>query len=327
MHQCGILDEFGNKLCYPEGYKCPINYLTLNSSDKNYTYKEYTIDGVKVYYTNEAIEDGMVLGGFYVDSDLMIKYNIVECQIIDTGKISELLNSQKNKLYRNSLNFDPYKDENIDTKGNAYLKWCIPGVGKERNLTLVKKLDEDYELNKTINKNITDKTKSIKIIYFVSLPGYIIITVALTLIVIIISTKKLIGLYLVSVSFTIFWNFLVLLSSVGSFTINSELSDMNKSNLNKNIFNLIININVAVFLISISLSVIFVIFFCYLSCLKEKIFIDNPSNNDNNYKHLEEKSDIELEKKNDNDSERKNYTPYDSSYPSKSFPSTSEGMN
>ena len=34
------------------------------------------VDGVTIYYTNEAIEDGKVLGGFYVDSDLMRNYNI-----------------------------------------------------------------------------------------------------------------------------------------------------------------------------------------------------------------------------------------------------------
>ena len=46
MRQCGILDELGNKLCYPKEYNCPINYITLNKTDKNYNYKEYTRDGV-----------------------------------------------------------------------------------------------------------------------------------------------------------------------------------------------------------------------------------------------------------------------------------------
>jgi len=179
MHQCGILDELGNKLCYPIGYTCPINYITLNNSEKNYNYKEYTIDGIKIYYTNEAIEDGKVLGGFFVDSDLMIKYNIGECQIIDTSKISDLLKSNKNKLYKDSLNFDPYNDEDIDKKGKAYLKWCIPGVGKERNITLVKKLTIDYELNKTTNKELTGFMKDFSRFYFISLPGYILITIVL----------------------------------------------------------------------------------------------------------------------------------------------------
>ena len=260
MHQCGILDEFGNKLCYPIGYDCPINYITLNSSDKKYNYKEYIVDGVKIYYTNEAIEDGKILGGFYVDSDLMIKYNIGEWQIIATSNISELLNSQKNKLYRNSLNFDPYKDENIDKKGKAYLKWCIPGVGKERNITLVKKLTEDYELNRTFNKNITDYTRSIKIVYFVSLPGYIIITITLTIASISIRRRNLNGCNGAFIPFTIFFNFFVFLGSFSCF----DLFYMNKSELNRNIFNNIIGLALAIFLINTSLTLIFIIFFCYL---------------------------------------------------------------
>ena len=101
---CGILDEYGNILCIRKKYPCPINYVTLNSSDRNYTYKSYTIDGVTIYYTNEAVNDEKILVGFYVDSDLMINYNIEDCQIITTGKISELLNSHMNKLYRKSFN-------------------------------------------------------------------------------------------------------------------------------------------------------------------------------------------------------------------------------
>ena len=64
----------------------------------------------------------------------MKNYNIGECQIITTGKISELLNSHKNKLYKNSLNFDPYEDKNIDQKGKAYLKWCILELEKKEIL-------------------------------------------------------------------------------------------------------------------------------------------------------------------------------------------------
>ena len=34
---CGILDNLGNKLCYPNYLKCPLNYITTNKSDSNYT--------------------------------------------------------------------------------------------------------------------------------------------------------------------------------------------------------------------------------------------------------------------------------------------------
>ena len=117
VHLGQELDELGNKLCVSSRYSCPINYITLNNSDKNYTYYNYSIGDLTIYYTNEAVNDGKIVGGLYVDSDLMINYNIGECKIITTGKISELLNSHPNKLYRKRLAFNPYKDKDIDKKG------------------------------------------------------------------------------------------------------------------------------------------------------------------------------------------------------------------
>ena len=326
MHQCGILDEFGNKLCYPIGYNCPINYITLNSSDKNYNYKEYTIGGVKIYYTNEAIEDGKVLGGFYADSDLKIEYNIWECQIIDTSEISELLNSQKNKLYRNNLEFDPYKDENIDKKGKAYLKWCIPGVGKERNISLVKQLTVDFELNKTTNINITIFTNNIKVPYFICLPGYIILTIELIITTILISFKKLMGCGGVNIAGTIFFSILTLAGSISTKATHSELCDVNKSNYYQDIFNTIIRLNITAFWINFPLTVFIIIFIFYLTCLNEKPLFDKTIKTDNNYKSLEDKKATELKNKYDNDSEQNN-TPYDNyNQNSKSFPLMPEGI-
>ena len=170
--QCGILDELGNKLCYPDNVS-PINYITLDPSDKKYNYSSCVIDGITIYYTNQATNEGLVLGGFYVDSDLKINYG--DCQIISTSTIRELLDSQKNKQYRNSLNFDPYKDNNIDKKGNAYLRWCIRGFGKERNIALVKELNKVYELNKTTNNDLIELKSTSMVIYIADLIGYILL--------------------------------------------------------------------------------------------------------------------------------------------------------
>ena len=245
------------------GYSYPINYVTLYSSEKNYNYKEYAIDGVKIYYTNEAIDDGKVLGGFFVDSDLMIKYNIGECQIIDTSKISELLYSNKNKLYKNSLNFEPYKDDNIDKKGKAYLKWCIPGVWKERNITLVKKLTVEYELNQTTNKELTTFMKDLKIFYFISLPGYILITIGLIITTIIISYKKINAWVGICMSLTLFLNILVLIGTISS-NVKLSSSFTHKPNYYQNIFNIIITLDIAIFWINIPLTVFSIFSFCYL---------------------------------------------------------------
>lgn len=176
--KCGILDELGNKLCFPDSLPCPINYVTLNSSDKKYNYTEYTIDNITIYYTNEATEDGRVLGGFYVDSDLMINYNIGECQIITTGNISDLLKSHENKLYQNvSLQFDPYNDENIDQKGKAYLKWCIPAVGKEKNIAVIKNFMEVYKNKQLIDEKLEKIRGYYKYMYFIGLFPFLVFNI------------------------------------------------------------------------------------------------------------------------------------------------------
>ena len=72
---CGILDNLGNKLCYPLFEICPINFITFNESEiKNFSFYNSTkIKDKILYYTNKLKETGKVLGGLFVDSDLMIK--------------------------------------------------------------------------------------------------------------------------------------------------------------------------------------------------------------------------------------------------------------
>ena len=292
---CGILDELGNKLCIKKNYACPINYVTLNSSDRNYTYKNYTIDGVTIYYTNEAINDGKILGGFYVDSDLMINYNIGDCQIITTGKISELLNSHANKLYRKSLTFNPYKDKNIDNKGKAYLKWCIPGVGKERNITLIKELMNIYEQNKTISEKLTSIKYHHRVSYFIGLSGYI--TTIILLIFTIFSLKyRYCTHYIVINSFIVVVLFL-LLGEVGlSFNTYSDLSKLNKYNQN------FLNVHIRLISINIYLYIIFIISMITFFCFSKEVdnYYNNSTKNYNIHENLIDKEITELKTKSDN---------------------------
>ena len=174
-HQCGILDDLGNKLCYPKNIECPINHITLDKSIINENYSSYIVDNVTIYYTNKAETYGRVLGGFFVDSDLNINYELGDCQIISTGKISEILNSHQNKLYRNSIKIDPYKETNIDEKGKAYLKWCIPGHGKEKDISLIKELIPKYNDSKKHNELVNPTKKYAKLAYFINLAACIII--------------------------------------------------------------------------------------------------------------------------------------------------------
>ena len=86
-----------------------------------------------------------------------------------------MLKGHNNKLYRNSLNYDPYTSyKKVVQQGKSYLKWCIPGVGKEKNISKIKELNVVYQFNVTTNKDIIKPIKSMfTASYFVGLPGFI----------------------------------------------------------------------------------------------------------------------------------------------------------
>jgi len=173
---CGILDNLGNKLCYPQYLDCPLNYITTNISDCNYTkYESTKLKNKTVYFTNEATENGKVIGGLFVDSDLMIKYNDEDCEILEEGIVNDLLDTHPYKLYKNSLSFDPYNHRtDVVQRGKSYLKWCIPGYGKEKDISKIKELKVEFDFNITTNKEIISSVKIFSSAsYFVCLPGYI----------------------------------------------------------------------------------------------------------------------------------------------------------
>ncbi|MBO6243509.1 MAG: hypothetical protein J6O41_02940 [Clostridia bacterium] len=66
---CGILDNLGNKLCYPENENCPLNYITTNKSDSNYsiTGSAKLTQSKEIYFSNQATENGTIVGGLFVD--------------------------------------------------------------------------------------------------------------------------------------------------------------------------------------------------------------------------------------------------------------------
>ena len=268
--QCGILDELGNKLCYPDNVtECPINYITLDPSDKKYNYSSCVIDGVTIYYTNQATDEGLVLGGFYVDSDLKINYG--DCQIISTSTIRELLDSQKNKQYRNSLNFDPYKDNNIDKKGNAYLRWCIPGFGKERNIALVKEFHKVYELNKTTNHDLIQFKLDSLMTYISDLIGYILLILFLPIAVGMFKKKPsdfCFPFIIIEFGLSLF---LIFLGTVSSIYNNNDLSKMDKIELYHKIFKVSISLNIISFCLKVLLLIASIAYFCYI-CISRKYY-------------------------------------------------------
>lgn len=172
---CGILDNLGNKFCYPQFEDCPLNYITLDNSNSSYIYESATIGNKVIYFTNQAGENGRIVGGLFVDSDLLIKYNTEDCEILDESSVLNLLNDHYNKLYRNSIGYDPYTSYTKEVQtGKSYLKWCVPGVGKEKNISKIKELNVVYQFNVSTNKDIIKPIKNMfTASYFVALPGFI----------------------------------------------------------------------------------------------------------------------------------------------------------
>ena len=129
-----------------------------------------------------------------------------------------------------------------------------------------------------------------------------------------------------NMAFSFFFNSLVLFSSISSGVSFSSVFP-NKPNFYQNIFNVIIGINTTNFWMSISLTLIIIIFFFYLCYINEKPLFDKKKS-DNNYKSLEDKKATELQNKYDSDSEQNNNSSYDNfNQSSKSFPLTPEGIN
>ena len=278
MKMCGILDKLGNKLCIPKTNPCPINYVKVsnNSLDNKYNYTISNIGNKKLYYTNEAVSE-KIIGGLYVDSDLLIQYKDEECEILDTGSISELINDNK-KLYKNVLNFDPYSENNIDSKGKSYLKWCIVGKGRNKDLNIMKKENITYYLNKTINQNsIQPILKDLNAYLVFSIIGSIFIPIFFIIFLFVFFTINEVGfnlcfcinefglIVILSLSFFIF--FLTTLvfnifTIVIAFSNVDYLTEMKETNIS--FINSLIVLNRMYSWISIIIYIIIIIFFVYL---------------------------------------------------------------
>ena len=177
---CGILDDLGHRLCVRYKTSCPINFITTNESEilnitDNYKAVNLT-DDITIYYTNNSNVTGRIVQGLYVDSDLALMYTD-GCEVIDTENITDLLNDHKNKLYKDVLSYDPYKDYNINLKGKSYLKWCSPGFGQNINLTIMKEIDSEFYRNVTENDVICGVRRIYEGLYFFELGAHIILLI------------------------------------------------------------------------------------------------------------------------------------------------------
>ena len=74
------------------------------------------------YYGNDNTIKRKIIAGLIVDTDLLLNPDNDKKDIIDNYTISGLLEDNPN-LYKDvNLGYDPYKTNNIDSKGNSYLR-------------------------------------------------------------------------------------------------------------------------------------------------------------------------------------------------------------
>jgi len=169
---------------------------------------------------------------------------------------------------------------------------------------LIKKLTIDYELNKTTNKELINFMEDVKNFYFISLPGYILITIGLIILIIIFSQRKMNVWVAVISALAIFLNFLAL---IGSSSANVKFSSKItiKPNFYQNYFNKIIVIDKIIPWIpwiNIPLTVFFIFFYCYIFFYINENCCGIFSKSDNNYESFKDKKTTVLQSKYNSDS-------------------------
>lgn len=172
--KCGKLDEHNeNYICYENKDECPVNLITKNENEikqySNYITVSF-LDGTKIFYTNKAIETGVVVRDIFFDINFDSNNN--DCKIIDSTTMGVIINDN-----------DLDSKNNIHADKQAFLISCNPLTGKDKNITALKQIQAEAEKNKTINKEIISPVKSLNIGgYILSMVGLIILVFMLFLI-------------------------------------------------------------------------------------------------------------------------------------------------
>ena len=158
---CGIIDDKENKLCISSTSSCPINYFSENKLNEHKNHSTVIIGNKTFYYTfdDDITQNKKIIAGLVVDSDLYLNYDNAQNIIIDKYTISGLLEDNKNLYKEIDLGFDPYQTENIDEKGNSYLRiYYKESINLTELWTKIEKYKNNIKLNeekiKPINKNI-----------------------------------------------------------------------------------------------------------------------------------------------------------------------------
>ena len=164
---CGIIDDNENQLCIQQNYSCPINYFSESKLNENKLHSNVKIGNKTFYYTfdDNNKTKRKIIAGLIADSDLYLNENNDQKVLIDTGTISEFLIDNKNLYKEVELGYDPYKEDDIDSKGNSYLRFFY---NDKVDLSNLKKNIDEYNFNHTKNddfvKPINKKIKRTSIV-------------------------------------------------------------------------------------------------------------------------------------------------------------------
>ena len=170
---CGIIDDNENKLCIASSSNCPINYISENKTNPNKIYSNVIIGNKTFYYTfdDDNKNKRKIIAGLVADTDLYLNEDNDEKVIIDTDTISGFLSDNKNLYKQINLGFDPYKEDNIDNKGNSYLRIFY---NKKVDLEELRDKINTYNLYHKINEDaINPVRKKTKLIMIFGLISYI----------------------------------------------------------------------------------------------------------------------------------------------------------
>ena len=259
---CGIIDSNENKLCLSSSSNCPINYFSENKLNSNKIYSTVDIGNKTFYYTydDNTTMKRKIIAGLVADTDLYLNKDNAEKVIIDTNTISGFLADNKNLYKELNLGYDPYKEENIDNKGNSYLRLFY---NNKVDLKELRNNINNYNLNHKINEDaINPIRKNIKLIMIFGLISYISFFIVMLFI---ITCRS----FNITLSFFIFLFMIFYIISFIFICIN--ISKFNKlKNLDENADNFPRIVNLTIFILYIILFVFILFLGIYIIQIREK---------------------------------------------------------
>ena len=178
---CGIIDSNENQLCLRNNLNCPVNYISEEKLSK--VYSSVLIGNKTFYYGNDDSIKRKIIVGLVADTDLLLNKDNNKKDIIDNYTISEFLEDNQNLYKEVNLGYDPYKKEDIDSKGKSYLR--VFYNEENVNLTSLRETRALFNFNHRMNNKALDsihyKTKIITILGLIAL-GFLLIAYVVILI-------------------------------------------------------------------------------------------------------------------------------------------------